>query len=37
MPEIASFLGHSDDRTPQRVYAKFLPFYLLAAAGALEV
>lgn len=37
MPEIASFLGHSDDRITQRVYAKFSPAYLRTAAQALEL
>lgn len=37
MPEIARFLGHSDSRLTERVYAKFSPEYLRHAAGALEI
>lgn len=37
MSEIASFLGHSDDRITQRVYAKYSPAYLRTAASALEL
>lgn len=36
MPEIAAFLGHSDSRTTERVYARFSPTYLRRAAKALE-
>lgn len=36
MPEIASYLGHTDSRTTERVYAKFSPSYLKKAAGALQ-
>lgn len=36
MPEIAQFLGHDDDRTTQRHYARFSPHYLRNAAGALK-
>ena len=36
MPEIAQMLGHSDDRTTQRVYARYGPDYLRTAAKALE-
>lgn len=36
MPEIAAFLGHSDSRTTERVYAKYSPEYLQDAARALE-
>lgn len=37
MPEIAQFLGHSDSRVTERVYARFSPEYLKKAANALEV
>jgi integrase len=36
MPEIAAFLGHTDSRSTERVYAKFSPEYLRKAARALE-
>jgi integrase len=36
MPEIAQYLGHGDDRITQRVYARYSPDYLRAAARALE-
>jgi integrase len=36
MAEIASFLGHTDSRTTERVYARFLPDYLAKAASALD-
>lgn len=36
MPEIAAFLGHSDSRTTERIYAKYSPEYLQGAAAALE-
>ena len=36
MAEIAQYLGHSDDRITQRVYARFSPDYLRRAASALE-
>jgi integrase len=36
MPEIAAYLGHSDSRTTERVYAKFSPAYLRKASLALE-
>jgi integrase len=36
MPEIAAYLGHSDSRTTERVYAKFSPAYLRKASRALE-
>ncbi len=35
MAEIAQFLGHDDDRTTQRHYARFSPNFLRKAAGAL--
>lgn len=36
MPEIAQYLGHTDDRITQRVYARFSPQHLRRASGALE-
>ena len=36
MPMIAAYLGHSDDRITQRVYAKYGPEYLRRASRALE-
>ncbi len=36
MPEIAAFLGHTDSRTTERVYARFSPDFLRRAARALE-
>lgn len=36
MPEIARYLGHSDSRLTERVYAKFSPGFLARAAQALE-
>lgn len=36
MPEIARYLGHSDSRVTERVYAKFSPGFLARAARALE-
>lgn len=36
MAEIAQFLGHSDEKTTYRVYARFSPTYLRRAASALE-
>ncbi len=35
MSEIAQFMGHDDDRTTSRHYARFSPGYLRKAAGAL--
>ncbi len=35
MAEIAQFMGHDDDRTTSRHYARFSPGYLRRAAGAL--
>jgi len=37
MSEIAQYLGHSDSRLTERVYARFSPSYLRNAASALEV
>ncbi len=36
MSEIASYLGHSDSRITERVYARYSPEYLKKAASALE-
>jgi len=36
MPEIATYLGHSDSRITERVYARFSPGYLRKASKALE-
>jgi integrase len=35
MPEIAQYLGHSDSRITERVYARFSPDFLAGAADAL--
>ena len=35
MSEIAQFMGHDDDRTTSKHYARFSPTYLRRAAGAL--
>ena len=35
MPEIAQYLGHSDSRITERVYARYSPSYLRRAAAAL--
>jgi integrase len=37
MAEIAQYLGHTDSRLTERVYARFSPDYLRGAAAALEV
>lgn len=37
MDEIAQFLGHSNSNVTQRVYARYSPDYLRAAASALEL
>lgn len=37
MSEIAQFLGHSDSRITERVYARYSPSHLRAAASALEL
>jgi integrase len=37
MSEIAQFLGHSDSRLTERVYARFSPDYLQKAARSLEL
>ena len=36
MATIAQFLGHSDSRTTERVYARFSPDYLMKAASVLD-
>jgi len=36
MSEIAQYLGHSDERTTYRVYARFSPDYLRRAASAID-
>lgn len=36
MSEIAQYLGHSDSRLTERVYARYSPSYLRRAAAALE-
>jgi integrase len=36
MSEIAQFLGHSDSRVTERVYARYSPTYLRQSASALE-
>lgn len=36
MPMIAQYLGHSDDRITQRVYARFAPDHMRLAADALD-
>jgi len=36
MPEIAQYLGHSNSRTTEMVYARFSPDYLRKASKALE-
>ena len=36
MPEITTYLGHSDSRVTERVYARFSPGYLRKASKALE-
>jgi integrase len=36
MAEIAQYLGHTDSRITERVYARFSPTYLRGAAGALD-
>ena len=37
MSEVAQYLGHTDSRTTERVYARFSPEYLQGAAQALEL
>jgi integrase len=37
MPEIAHYLGHSNSRTTERVYARYSPDYLQGAARALSL
>lgn len=35
MPQLAQFMGHDDDRTTQKHYARFSPGYLLEVANAI--
>jgi integrase len=37
MPKVAQYLGHSDDRITQRVYARFAPSHMQDAADALNL
>lgn len=37
MPEIAAYLGHSDSRITERVYARFAPSYLRRAGASLNL
>jgi integrase len=37
MPEIAHYLGHSNSRTTERVYARYSPDYLQGAARAFSL
>ena len=37
MPEISQYLGHSNSRITEQVYARYSPDYLSTAAGALEL
>ncbi len=37
MEKIAQFLGHSDSRLTERVYARFSPAFLKDAASSLEI
>lgn len=37
MPVIASYLGHSDDKITQRVYARYSPTFLRDAAASVEI
>jgi integrase len=36
MPEIAAYLGHTDSRITERIYARFSPAFLRRASSALE-
>lgn len=36
MPQLAQFMGHDDDRTTQKHYARFSPGYLLEVANAIS-
>ncbi|GAM06372.1 tyrosine-type recombinase/integrase [Novosphingobium sp. MBES04] len=36
MPQLAQFMGHDDDRTTQKHYARFSPGYLLGVADAIR-
>lgn len=35
MPELAQFMGHDDDRTTQKYYARYSPDHLLSVANAI--
>jgi integrase len=37
MPKVAQYLGHSDDRITQRVYARFAPSHMQDAADSLNL
>lgn len=37
MPKVAQYLGHSDDRITQRVYARYAPSHMQDAADALNL
>jgi integrase len=37
MSKIAQHLGHDDDKTTHRIYARFQPHFTQDAAGALEL
>jgi len=37
MAMVAQYLGHSDDRITQRVYARFAPSHMQDAADALNL
>lgn len=37
MSEIAQYLGHRDSRTTERIYARYSPDYLRAAADSLDI
>jgi integrase len=36
MPQLAQFMGHDDDRTTQKHYARFSPDYLRQVANAIH-
>ena len=37
MEQVAQYLGHNDSRTTERVYARFSPDFLRAAARSLDL
>ena len=37
MTKIAQYLGHTDSRITERVYARFAPDYLREASAAVEI